>query len=128
MSILKEKDLENKKTILIVDDEEINGDILSSFLEGLFEIRRASNGKECLDIIAKEHDVIDLVLLDVIMPIMDGKEVLAYRQKNSNLKKIPFIVMTSDKEIEKECFLLGATTLLRNHMIIQTLSSLDYKE
>ena len=113
MSILKEKDLENKKTILIVDDEEINGDILSSFLEGLFEIRRASNGKECLDIIAKEHDVIDLVLLDVMMPIMDGKEVLAYRQKNSNLKKIPFIVMTSDKEIEKECFLLGANDFIK---------------
>ena len=113
MSILKEKDLENKKTILIVDDEEINGDILSSFLEGLFEIRRASNGKECLDIITKEHDVIDLVLLDVMMPIMDGKEVLAYRQKNSNLKKIPFIVMTSDKEIEKECFLLGANDFIK---------------
>ena len=59
MFTLKEKELEGKRTILIVDDEEINGDILSSFLDDEFEIRRAFNGKECLDIIAKEHDVIN---------------------------------------------------------------------
>ena len=46
MFTLKEKDLENKRTILIVDDEEINGDIISSFLEGMFEIRRAFNGQD----------------------------------------------------------------------------------
>ena len=113
MFTLKEKDLENKRTILIVDDEEINGDIISSFLEGRFEIRRAFNGQECLDIISKEHDVIDLVLLDVMMPVMDGKEVLKRRQKSSQLKKIPFIIMTSDKEIEKECFLLGANDFIK---------------
>lgn len=113
MFSLKEKDLENKRTILIVDDEEINRDILSSLLGELFEIRQASNGQECLDIITNDHDVIDLVLLDVIMPVMDGKQVLAYRQKNSNLRKIPFIIMTSDREIEKECFLLGANDFLK---------------
>ena len=113
MSVLKEKDLENKRTILVVDDEEINRDIISSFLEGLFEVRHASNGKECLDIIANEHDVIDLVLLDVMMPVMDGKQVLAIRQKDAKLKKIPFIIMTSDREIEKECFLLGANDFIK---------------
>ena len=113
MFALKEKDLESKRTVLIVDDEEINGDILSSLLEGLFEIRRASNGQECLDIINQEHDVIDLVLLDVMMPVMDGKQVLAVRQKDPQLKKIPFIVMTSDREIEKECFLLGANDFIK---------------
>ena len=113
MSALKEIELESKRTVLIVDDEEINRDIMSSILEGLFEIRHASNGQECLDIIANEHDVIDLVLLDVMMPVMDGKQVLAYRQKHANLKKIPFIVMTSDKEIEKECFLLGANDFIK---------------
>ena len=109
----KEKDLETRKTVLIVDDEEINGDILASFLEQSFEIRRAYNGQECLNIINKEHDVIDLVLLDVMMPIMDGKQVLAYRQKHPKIKKIPFIIMTSDKEIEKECFLLGANDFIK---------------
>ena len=90
---------------------------MSTLLGGLFEIRQASNGQECLDIINNEHDVIDLVLLDVIMPVMDGKQVLAYRQKNANLKKIPFIIMTSDREIEKECFLLGANDFLKKNGI-----------
>ena len=93
MFTLKEKELEGKRTILIVDDEEINGDILSSFLDDEFEIRRAFNGKECLDIIANEHDVIDLVVLDVMMPVMDGIEVLKNRQKDPVIKKIPFITM-----------------------------------
>ena len=113
MFTLKEKELEGKRTILIVDDEEINGDILSSFLDDEFEIRRAFNGKECLDIIANEHDVIDLVVLDVMMPIMDGIEVLKNRQKDPVIKKIPFIVMTSDKESEKQCFLLGANDFIK---------------
>ena len=113
MFTLKEKDLEGKRTILIVDDDEINGDILSSFLGGVFEIRRAFNGKECLDIISQEHEVIDLVVLDVMMPIMDGIEVLKHRQKSPLLKKIPFVIMTSDKEIEKECFLLGANDFIK---------------
>lgn len=113
MFSLKEKELEGKRTVLIVDDEEINGDILASFLEKTFEIRRAFNGKECLDIIADEHDVIDLVLLDVIMPVMDGKQVLKVRQQDAKCKKIPFIVMTSDRDIEEECFLLGANDFIK---------------
>ena len=113
MFTLKEKELEGKRTILIVDDEEINGDILSSFLDDEFEIRRAFNGQECLDIIANEHEVIDLIVLDVMMPVMDGIEVLRNRQKDPNLKKIPVIVMTSDKESEKQCFILGANDFIK---------------
>ena len=110
---LKEKDLESKRRVLIVDDDEINGDILSAILSDAFEIRRAYNGKECLDIIHEEHDVIDLVLLDVMMPIMSGIDVLKVRQKDAKLKKIPFVIMTSEKEIEKECFLLGANDFIK---------------
>ncbi len=111
--VRREKELEIKRTILIVDDEEINGDILSSFLEDDFYILRAFNGKECLEILEKEDKVIDMVLLDIYMPVMDGYEVLRERQTNAALKRIPFIVMTSEAVIEKECFHLGVNDFIK---------------
>ena len=101
-----------KKTILIVDDEEINRDILSSILHKDFHVLEANDGKEALDILNKGNHKIDLVLLDVFMP-MDGREVLKIRKQNPNLKKVPFIVCTSDKNIEKECFHLGANDFIK---------------
>jgi len=101
-----------KKTVLIVDDEEINVDILSAILEDTFNVLTANDGKEALDILLSEEQKIDMVLLDVFMP-MDGREVLKVRQANPNIKKIPFIVCTSDKNIEKECFHLGVNDFIK---------------
>jgi len=111
--VRREKELEIKKTILIVEDDEINGDILSSFLENDFYILRAFNGKECLDILKRDDRIIDMVLLDIFMPVMNGYQVLQERQKNPKLKRIPFIVMTSETEIEKECFHLGVNDFIK---------------
>ena len=101
-----------KKTVLIVDDEEINRSILSAILEEDFHVLEASDGKEALDLISKGEHKIDLVLLDVFMP-MDGREVLKIRQQDPSLKKIPFIVCTSDKNIEEECFHLGVNDFVK---------------
>ena len=101
-----------KRTILIVDDEEINLDIMSMILEDNFELKKAHDGKEALDILLDEKQKIDLVLLDVFMP-MDGREVLKVRQENPKLKRIPFIVCTSDKNIEEECFHLGVNDFIK---------------
>ena len=57
-----------KKTILVVDDEEINREILTMMLENDFDIIEASDGKEALDILLNRDEIIDLVLLDVFMP------------------------------------------------------------
>ena len=103
---------EAMKTILVVDDEEINRDILSSILNDDFHVLEASDGKEALDILNKGDHKVDLVLLDVFMP-MDGREVLKIRQQNLDLKKIPFIVCTSDKNIEEECFKLGVNDFVK---------------
>ena len=56
------------KTILVVDDEEINREILTMMLENDFDIIEASDGKEALDILLNRDEIIDLVLLDVFMP------------------------------------------------------------
>ena len=103
---------EVKKTVLVVDDEPINRDILSAILSDTFNVIEAEDGKEAIDILLKEEHKIDLVLLDVFMPY-DGREVLKERQQNPNLKKIPFIVCTSDKNIEEECFHLGVNDFVK---------------
>ncbi len=106
------KFFELKKSILVVDDEEINRDIMSAILENDFIVLQADDGKAALNILYKEEHKIDLVLLDIFMP-MDGREVLKIRQQNPNLKKIPFIVCTSDKDIEEECFHLGVNDFIK---------------
>ena len=103
---------EIKKTILVVDDEPINRGILSAILSDDFNVLEAEDGKEAIDILLKEEQKIDLVLLDVFMPY-DGREVLKDRQQNPQLKKIPFIVCTSDKNIEEECFHLGVNDFVK---------------
>lgn len=103
---------EVKKTVLIVDDEPINRDILSAILSDTFNVLEAGDGIEALDILNKDEQKIDLVLLDVFMPY-DGREVLKERQNNPKLKKIPFIVCTSDKNIEEECFHLGVNDFVK---------------
>ena len=101
-----------KRTVLVVDDEEINVEILSAILENTFNVITANDGKEALDILSNGENKIDLVLLDVFMP-MDGREVLKVRQNNPNIKRIPFIVCTSDKNIEEECFHLGVNDFIK---------------
>ena len=101
-----------KRTVLIVDDEEINVEIMSEILKDTFNVLTANDGKEALDILLSGDHKIDLVLLDVFMP-MDGREVLKVRQENPDLKRIPFIVCTSDKNIEKECFYLGVNDFIK---------------
>lgn len=101
-----------KKTILVVDDEEINRDILSAILSDAFNVLEAKDGQEALDVLLKEDQKIDLVLLDVFMPF-DGREVLKVRRENQKLKNIPFIVCTSDKNIEEECFRLGVNDFVK---------------
>lgn len=101
-----------KKTALIVDDEEINVEIMTSILENDFHVLKAYDGKEALDLLRSGDHKIDLVLLDVFMP-MDGREVLKVRNASPELKRIPFIVCTSDRNIEKECFHLGVNDFIK---------------
>ena len=101
-----------KKTVLIVDDEEINRDIMSEILKDDFNTIEAKDGQEAIDILLKGEHKIDIVLLDIFMP-MDGREVLKLRKNNPDLRRIPFIVCTSDKNIEEECFQLGVNDFVK---------------
>ncbi|MCK5061901.1 response regulator [Candidatus Parcubacteria bacterium] len=99
---------DNKK-ILIIEDEEL---ILKALSEGFkrrgFEISKATDGKKGLESIENEKP--DLILLDLLLPIMNGQEVLEKMKEKGLLKKIPVIILTnmSDGATLKKCIKMGA--------------------
>jgi len=82
------------KKVLIIDDKLAVVELVKATLEGEeYQIIDASDGREALEKIGKEKP--DLVLLDIIMPKMDGFEVLSELKKDSRTKEIPIIVLTA---------------------------------
>ena len=88
--------LKTKQKILITDDSEINRSLLADMLGGEFEVLEAENGEEAVEILEKGKDEIDLVLLDIVMPKMDGFEVLTLMNKYQWIKKIPVVMISSE--------------------------------
>jgi len=86
------------KTILIVDDIQSNIDILYELLQKKYDIVVALNGEEALSLLNREK--INLILLDIMMPIMDGFEVCEKIKKNIKLKDIPIIFITAKNDEE----------------------------
>lgn len=71
----------NKLKILIVDDSELNRELLASMLEDEYEIYQVENGKKAIDILEKSREEFKLVLLDMNMPVMDGKSPFHYEKE-----------------------------------------------
>lgn len=88
--------MEAKKKVLVVDDEEHIVNLVKLTLESDFEVFGAYSGKEALEN-AKKHSP-DLILLDIMMPEMDGYEVMRAMRKDDDLKKIPVIFLTAKGE------------------------------
>lgn len=86
----------SKKKVLITDDSEINRSILSDMLGEEFEIIEAENGIEAISVLQTYNAEIALVLLDIVMPEMDGFEVLAVMNKNHWIEDIPVIMITAE--------------------------------
>lgn len=86
----------HKYKILIVDDSEMNREILSSILGDEFDILEAADGKECISVIRKYGRDIALALLDIVMPEMDGFEVLEFMNKHEWIDDIPVIMISSE--------------------------------
>ncbi len=98
----------HKETILIVDDTETNIDILSNVLEESYDVSVAMDGESALELV--HTDPPDLILLDIMMPGMDGYEVCRRLKADEKTKDIPIIFVTAMGEIEDETkgFELGA--------------------
>ncbi|ACL05757.1 cyclic nucleotide-binding protein [Desulfatibacillum aliphaticivorans] len=105
---------EDKAKILIVDDEKIHISVLTKFLSGDYDVSIALNGAEAL-MRAKADPPPDLILLDVMMPEMDGFEVCRRLKSDKSLKSIPVIFLTTkdDEENTARGFELGAVDFIR---------------
>lgn len=101
-----------ERTILIVDDEAINREILGNIIQTEYKVIYAENGKEALEKIHANKPAISLVLLDLLMPVMDGTEVLKALHEEGIIADIPVIVLTSEKSNEIESLKLGAADFL----------------
>ena len=85
-----------RQKILIIDDSEFNRAILAEVLGGEFDILEAENGKEGLEVLEQYERDISLVLLDIIMPVMDGFEVLGEMVNRNWIDDIPVIMISSE--------------------------------
>ncbi len=99
-----------KRSILVVEDNEINREMLCAILEDDFTIMEAENGLVGLELLEQHRDEISLVLLDVYMPVCDGFEFLRRKRNDRQLDAVPVIVTTASdsRDDEIECLRLGA--------------------
>lgn len=101
-----------KRKALIVDDEIINRTILGHILSGSYDVTYAENGQEAYDMLTEQSYGFSLILLDLIMPVMDGFTFLEKRKEDEALRRIPVIVMTSEKSAEVKSIRLGASDFI----------------
>jgi len=111
----------NKK-VLVVDDDMINRKLIASILKkNGFEIIEATNGVEAFSELAKTD--IDIILLDIVMPVMNGIEFLKEIKKKPEYMNLPIIILTTDDSKRAEVMGLGA-----NDIIIKPVISGDLLE
>lgn len=110
---MKDQDV-TKRTLLIIEDDEINCQILTEILEEKYSVITAQNGKEGLDLLKRYGQHILAIMLDIQMPVMDGYEFLELVGCDAVLCKIPVIVTTVLDNIQDEvrCLELGAADFI----------------
>jgi sigma-B regulation protein RsbU (phosphoserine phosphatase) len=91
----------NQKTVLVIDDAPANIQIVNSILKDIYKIRIATSGSKALELV-KVAPLPDLVLLDVVMPEMDGYEVCKSLKMDPETRDIPVIFLTGQTEVEDE--------------------------
>ena len=101
-----------KRQILVADDEFINRELLRAVLKDSYELLFASNGKEALDLAHENKDTLSLILLDLMMPVMSGIEMLKLAKSDPSIAQIPIIVISADQDSEIECLTIGATDFI----------------
>lgn len=102
-----------KRSVLVVDDEAINRQLLGFILSDEYRIIYAADGEEALDIINQQSRTLSLILLDLLMPKLGGLDLLKILKKDAEFKKIPVIVLTSEASAEVESLRLGAADFIK---------------
>ena len=98
--------------ILVVDDLELNRELLQEMLEKEYDVMLAENGKQAIELIERAHEQLSVVLLDLIMPEVDGFTVLKWMREKDLIGRIPVMVISG--ETSMVCLIL-----FRNHLMRQ---------
>lgn len=100
-----------KQKILIADDSEMNRELLAAILEEEYDIIQVNDGVQAVDCLQRQAEEISLLLLDIVMPHMDGFEVLSYMNKEHWIDAIPVVIISSENSpiYIKRGYDLGAT-------------------
>lgn len=113
-----------ENTVLVVDDMELNRELLEEILQEKYDVVLAENGKRAIEVLQEYQEKISVVLLDLVMPEMDGFAVLEEMKKSKLLTKIPVMVISGEtsSEVESRCFDYGVSDFITkpfNESIVQ---------
>lgn len=99
-----------RTTILVADDDGENREMLKGFFDSRYTVALAENGKEAMEYIMEHFKEVAIILLDMHMPVVDGRALLKVLKMKGVTKRIPIVMMTTrlDEELVKECYENGA--------------------
>ncbi|MBR2549650.1 MAG: EAL domain-containing protein [Clostridiales bacterium] len=104
--------VDGKRHILVADDEMINRELLENILCDEYDVLMAEDGEMAYDIIRENRKTLSLILLDLMMPKLNGLDLLSRIKEDPDLKGIPVIVLTSDQASEVESLMRGAADFI----------------
>lgn len=108
--LIRGKNIHRK--VLIVDDEMVNRSLLGFIVSRDYDVIYAENGAQALELIKENEKTLSLIMLDLLMPEMDGYELLKLLHSDPELRRIPVIVLTSEKSAEVQSLQLGAADFI----------------
>lgn len=101
--------------VLIIDDAQFNREMLAEMLEDEYTILFAEDGQKGIEMLEAYKDEICVILLDLVMPVMNGYDVLEIMKKRGYMDYIPVLVISGEQasDVERKCFDCGATDFIR---------------
>lgn len=111
----KDMEIGMQKKVLIVDDMELNRDMLEDILSEEYQVIKAAGGREAIQLLTMHKNEIEVVLLDILMPDVDGYAVLDFMRREKMIGKIPVLIISTEASgsVEAKCFQLGVSDFIR---------------
>jgi len=103
---------EKVPTVLVVDDAEVNVEVLNEILKDDYNVLKAYNGKQALKLLGDVNPLPKIILLDIVMPEMTGREMFELMKTDDELKRIPVIFITAESDSESELLSAGAVDFI----------------
>lgn len=110
-----------KKSILVVDDDEMELELLRQIFESDYNVLFAKNGKEAILQLNKNYKDVVIVLLDLMMPVLNGYQVLQVLKSSNGFRDIPIAMITSntDQSLEVACYSMGVMSVIHKPFVAQ---------